>query len=285
MTEKRPPRIARFTFPERYSLPARPAAAAPTVQDAYRQTHFLLSPDLSLFERALNLQLAVATASAKRRTPEAAALLGLWSRTFSYFSDACVLLSGASYPSCPPILRAACDCIAAQRSLLADGFGEYEEWLAEALGKDREHAAHYIDLGRYRGGSALAQDERLGSAYRFLTDLTMPHFGSTVLQTGPESGGGKLAMAFADSAFHLGWAELIAGWLLALADAQTETALRAAAFTGSGELREEATRLTREIEETLTSPRRCRVEELADGRRLIHNFRRTVSAAPKRVLL
>lgn len=278
-------KIARFTFPERYSLPARPAAAAPTVQDAHRQTHFLLSSDLSLFEREMNLQLAIAAASAKRRTPETAALLGLWSRTFSYLSDSCALLSGASYPSCPPILRAACDCVAAQRSLLTDGFGEYAEWLAEALGKDREHAAHYIELGRYRGGSALAQDERLGSAYRFLTDLTMPHFGSTALQTGPESGGGKLALAFADSGFHLGWAELIAGWLLALAEAQTETALSAAAFAGSDELREDATHLTREIGETLANPRRCRVEELADGRRLIHNFRRAVSAAPKRVLL
>ncbi len=285
MAEKLTPRIARFAFPQRYDLPRRPAAAPPLVQDAHRQTRFLLSSDLSLFERAMNLQLAIAAASAKRRTPETAALLGLWSRTFSYLSDACALLSAASYPSCPPLLRAACDCIAAQRSLLADGFGEYQEWLAEALGKDPEHAASYIDLGRYRGGSALAQDERLGSAYRLLTDLTMPHFGSTVLQTGPESGGRKLALAFADSAFHLGWAELVVGWLLALADAQTETALGAEELEGSDALREDAARLRREVEEALANPRRCRAEELADGRRLIHNFRRAVSSAPKRVLL
>ena len=285
MSDRPALRIARFAVRERYDLPSRPAAAPPAEQDAHRQTHFLLSLDLSLFERAMNLQLAIAATSAKQRTPETAALLGLWSRTFSYLSDACVLLSHASYASCSPLLRAACDCIAAQRSLLADGFGEYKEWLAEALGKDSEHAASYIDLGRYRGGSALAQDECLGSAYRFLTDLTMPHFGSTVLQTGPESDGRRLALAFADSAFHLGWAELIAGWLLALADAQMETALGAEEMEGSGELREDAARLRNEIEEALGNPRRCRAEEMADGRRLIHNFRRTVSAAPKRVLL
>ncbi len=285
MSDRPPVSIARFAVRERYDLPRRPAAAPPTEQDAHRQTHFLLFSDLSLFERAMNLQLAIAAASAKRRTPETAALLGLWSRTFSYLSDTCVLLNQASYSSCPPLLRAACDCIAAQRSLLADGFGEYEEWLASALGKDPEHRASYIDLGRYRGGSVLAQDERLGFTYRFLTDLTMPHFGSTVLQTGPDSAGQKLALAFADSAFHLGWAELIAGWLLALADTQMETALGIEDLKTTRELWEDVARLRREIEEALANPRRCRSEEVPDGRRLIHNYRRTVSAAPKRVLL
>jgi hypothetical protein len=278
-------RIARFTLRERYDLPGRPVAAPPAVQDAHRQTHFLLSSDLLLFERAMNVQLAIVAASARRRRPETAALLGLWSRTFSYLSDVCALLSLASYGSCPPLLRAACDCIAAQRSLLADGFDEYQEWLASALGKDPEHRASYIDMGRYRAGSVLAEDERLGCAYRFLTDLTMPHFGSTVLQTGPDSGGQKLALAFADSAFHLGWAELIADWLLALADAQMETVLGTDELEGSGELQDDASRLRREIEEALANPRRCRVEELPDGRRLIHNFRRAVSTAPKRVIL
>ncbi len=285
MSDGSPVRIARFTLRERYDLPGRPAAAAPTVQDAHRQTHFLLSSDLSLFERAMNLQLAIAAALARRRGPETAALLGLWSRTFSYLSDVCVLLSLASYGSCPPLLRAACDCIAAQRSLLADQFDEYHEWLAGGLSKDPERRATCIDMGRYRGASVLAEDERLGCAYRFLTDLTMPHFGSTVLQTGPDSGGQKLALAFADSAFHLAWAELIAGWLLALADAQMETALGTDELEGSSELREDTSRLRKEIEGALANPRRCRVEELAEGRRLIHNFRRAVSTAPKRILL
>src|SRR3990170_1105243 len=144
VSDQPPPRVAPYAFPERYALPARPTGEQPAVQDAHRQTHFLLPAELALFEQAMNLQLAVIAAGAKRRSPEAAALLGFWSRTFAYLSDACVLLGRASYASCPPLLRAACDCIAAQRSLIADGFEEYHEWLASALGKDREHAASYI---------------------------------------------------------------------------------------------------------------------------------------------
>ncbi|MCH7836282.1 MAG: hypothetical protein IH864_05380 [Chloroflexi bacterium] len=285
MSEPSPPKIAPFAFPERYEPPGRPDTASPVVRDAHRQTQFLLSSDLSLFEQAMGLQLAAVAVLAKKRSPETAALLGFWSRTFSYLSDTRALLSRASYPSCPPLLRAACDCIAAQRSLLAEGFGEYREWLARAMGKDREHAASYIDLGRYRAGSALAQDARLGGAYRFLTDLAMPHFGGTVLQVGPDSSQQRLALTFAGGAFHLGWAELIAGWLLLLAEAQIETALAAHELNAVGALEEDAGRLGKQIEEALASPRRCRAEELDDGRRLIHNFRRAVSGAPKRVLL
>ena len=285
MSEPSPPKIAPFTFPERYEPPSRPATTSPAVRDAHRQTQFLLSSDLSLFEQAMNLQLAAVAALASRRNPETAALLAFWSRTFSYLSDTHMLLGRASYPSCPPLLRAACDCIAAQRSLLAQGFGEYRQWLATAMGKDREHAASYIDLGRFRAGSVLAQDARLGSTYRFLTDLTMPHFGGTVLQTGPDSSQQKLALAFADGAFHLGWAELIAGWLLLLADAQVETVLGADEMDTGDTLREEAARLGKKVEEALAGPRRCRAEETVDGGRLIHNFRRAVSGAPKRVLL
>ncbi|MEE8345814.1 MAG: hypothetical protein V3S20_00565 [Dehalococcoidia bacterium] len=285
MSERPAPKIAPYVFPKRYELPGRPASASPSVQDAHRQTRFLLASDLSLFEQAMNLQLAGLTAMAKRRSPETAALFGYWSRTFSYLSDSGVLLHRAAYVSCPPLLRAACDCIAAQRSLLAGGFDEYREWLATGLSTDAEHAASYIDLGRFRAGSVLAQDERLGGVYRLLTDLAMPHFGSTVLQTGPGSSQQRLTLTFAASDFHLGWAELISGWLLLLADAQIETALDAKALEPAGAPPEDTARLRREIDEALASTRRCRAEELPDGRRLIHNFRRAPSGTPKKVLI
>jgi hypothetical protein len=279
------PKIAPFALPDRYELAGRPAGAPPAVQDAHRQTHFLLSSDLALFEQAMNLQLATVQAVAKQRTPERAALVGFRARTFSYLSDTCVLLTRGSYTSCPPLLRAACDCIAAQRSLLEDGFDEYHEWLASALGTDPEHAASYIDLGRYRSGSALAQDERLGNAYRFLTDLAMPHFGSTLLQTGPGSTQQRLTLSFNDNAFHLGWAELITGWLLLLAGSQIGTSLYIGETKASSQLEEDAARLKKELDEALASSKRCRAEQLPDGRRLIHNFRRAVSGTPKRVIL
>ncbi len=140
-------------------------------------------------------------------------------------------------------------------------------------------------MGRFRAGGVLAQDERLGSAYRLLTDLTMPHFGSTLLLAGPDSSQQRLALTLGENAFHLGWAELVAGWLLLLADAQTETSLGADQFDAGEQLRDQAARLRSEIGEALANPRRCRAEELPDGRRLIHNFRRAVSGSPKRLLL
>ena len=277
-------RIILTAFPERYDLPSRPAAALPTVQDSHRQSQFLLGTELALFERAMNLQLDIVAANAKNRFPQAAALLALWSRVFSYLADTCTLMSRGSYVSCPPLLRAACDCIAAQRSLLAEGFADYLGWFAAAFSQDREHAALAIDLGRFRAGSILAQDQRLGAAYRLLTDLSMPHFGATALQTAPDSSLQRLALGFGDSSFHLGWAELVLGWLLTLADVQIETAISSGVFVVDDVVRSEHERLSRDIHTAVASPRRCHVEE-ADGRFLFHNFRRAASGAPKRVIL
>ncbi len=232
----------------------------------------------------MNIQLQAAADIAGDRRPETAAVLSLWSRAYTCLSDACLSLTRGSYVSCPPLLRTAADCIAAQRSLIDEGFDAYREWLSEAIAPDQEHAATSIAIGRYRGGSVLAADERLGRAYRLLTDLTMPHFGATLLQTGPDSTRQRLSLAFGDAAFHLGWAELVAGWLLLLADAQIETAL---GIDGphAGKIGRDAEQVRLDVEEALGSPRRCRAEEPPDGRWLIHNFRRAVSGTPKRIIL
>ncbi|MBI2913463.1 MAG: hypothetical protein HYY03_06045 [Chloroflexi bacterium] len=283
-----PMRISLAGFPERYGLPPRPTAAPAAVLDAHRQAHFLLGQELALFEQAMNLQIdivAANTKSASVRSPQGAALLGLWSRVFSYLADACGLMCRGSYASCLPLLRTACDCIAAQRSLLADQFGDYLEWLPIAFGQERRQAALSIELGRFRAGSVLAQDERLGAVYRFLTDLSMPHFGATALQTAPDSNLQSLRLAFADSAFHLGWAELVLGWLLSLAGAQLETATGSQVFAIDDDARSAYQRLELDLRAAAGNPRRCHAEELPDGRRLLHNFRRAASGVPRRLLL
>ena len=282
-------KVGPFLFPDRYDLPQRPQGATLAVLDSFRQTQFLLGSDLPLLQRAMNLQLRIVADSEKRRTHPTAALLGLWSRTFAYLADACLLLHRGGYASCPPLIRAACDAIAAQRSLLAGDLDEYLQWAAAAVRQNRDHAALEIALGRYRAGSVLAQDPRLGAIYRVVTDLSMPHFGATVLQVAPETSLQRMSVAFADNAFHLGWAELIMGWLLALADAQLETPIRIGAaadvFRVSDEAKSEYERLSQEIEAALANPRRCRVEEVEGGRYLFHNFCRTSSNAPKKMLL
>lgn len=287
MTEEKPrPRIkvALTAFPERYMLPSKPSAAPLSVQDAYRQTGFLLGEDLVLFERAMNLQLAIVAANAKTRTAEAAAVLSFWSRTFSHLADACTLLTLGSYASCPPLLRSALDCIAVQRGFMRDGFDEYEEWLEGAISQSKTHAALVYDLGRYRAAAVLAEDERLGPLYRLLTDLSMTHFGSTALQTAPDSNLQKLSLSFGDQAFHLAWAELTVSWLLALCDVQLRTVASCDAISVPAEAAAGTANYATDVEQVLKSARRCYVEEV-DGRFLFHNFRRKPGGVPRRVML
>jgi hypothetical protein len=277
-------KFALTAFPERYTLPGRPSEASPAQLDAHKQTQFLLSDELSLFKRAMNLQLLIVAANKKARTPAAAGLFLFWSRTFSHLADACALVCRGSYTSCQPLLRAALDCLAAQRALIRDGFGEYEEWSASAASQMKEHQALAFNLGRYRAGSVLAENPELGPLYRLLTDLSMPHFGSTVLMVGPESGQERLALTFADSAFHLGLAQLTAGWVVLLAGAQLQTVIQSGVFELAEGFADEAEQVGRGSERLLGDRRRCRVEEV-DGRFLFHNFRRAASGQPRRLML
>jgi hypothetical protein len=279
----KPPRVVLSSFPERYSLPARPTASA-AVQDSHRQTGFLLGQELATFESAMNLQLRIVAENAKARGSHAAAMLTLGSRVFSHLADACTLMSYGSYASCTTLLRTALDVIAVERSLIAGGFADYEEWFAYALSQDRSNAALIIDTGRYKAASVLVADERLGTLYRLLMDLSMPHFGSALLLTAPEASLQKIAPAFADGAFHLGWAELITGWLLLLAGEQLAVAIESGVFTLSETLASDCEAIQRDIRTALGNGRRCHVEE-SDGRFLFRNFRRATSGQPKRVAL
>lgn len=279
--EEPPQRVSPFTFPSRYELPLAPS------EGASREVRFLLGDDLALFEKGVNLELRIVMDSraGRYRTHALAALLGLWSRSFSYRADACSLMVRGGYQSSVPLLRAACDCIGAQRGLAGRDLNEFSAWLA-GMSQSREHAALDVGLGRYRAGSKLAADDRLAAQCRVLTDLSMPHFGSTLLQAAPESDLQKIGIGFADSSFHLGWAQLIAGWLLELTAAQLETAAGAEdVFAVSTEARAGLGELSPAIETILDKPDRCRVEELSDGRYLFQNFRRQAGGAPRRLLI
>jgi hypothetical protein len=96
-------------------------------------------------------------------------------------------------------------------------------------------------------------------------------------------------VSFADPSFHLGWAEIALGWLLALSARQIRVVLDAEGiFPVSGARRQACERLQRRIDEALARRGRCRVEEIVDGydrRYLVHNFRRASGGTPKRILL
>lgn len=286
-------RIAPIELLESYQLPARPpASSGPAAQDSHRQTQFLLAGDLTLFEQAMNLQLRLVADSkaGKYRTPAWAALVGLWARSFTYLADAYALAARAAYASALPLLRAACDCVAAQHQLATQEMDEFTRWLAQGIGQDRRYAAQEFALGRYHAGEALASHERLGAVYRIVSDLSATHFGSTALLVASGSNPQRFAILFADNTFHLGWAELVLGWLLAVADVQLEVATsQPQIFPLSEQVRTDYSRLARQIREAAGNRARCHIEEVTDaqGRRryLCHNFRRQTGSAPRKLLL
>ncbi|MBI4570381.1 MAG: hypothetical protein HY723_00390 [Chloroflexi bacterium] len=284
-------RVSAIPFPEAYALPARPDGVSQQAQDAYRQTTFVLGSELRLFEEGMNLQLRIvrdASASAFRKHPYAA-LIGLWSRSYLALADTCLLATRGSYASCPVLVRAACECIAAQHQLQAGEMSLFLEWLAGNLAPNEPHKAFEFGLGRYFAGEALAADERLRRVYRPASELGRPNFGATTLLLGPESNSQRLALSFGDSSFHLGWAEIVLGWLLALAERQLAVAVHA---TGIFPIHDDVHRAyadyARRAGDALGRPDRCSIEEVEEGqdkRYLVRNFRRAPGAAPKRVLL
>lgn len=291
-TQPRPGhRVSAIPAPERYDLPPKPAAAPAPVQDAYRQTTFLLRKDLALFQDGMNLQLAiVAASSASRfRTHRLAAIESLWSRVFLYLSDACLAISRGTYVSAAPLVRAACECLAAERQLHATEMDEFIEWLGGRLVPERSFKAIDVGLGHYFAGAALAEDERLRSVYRPASDLGRPNFGATLLQVGPESNNTRLALTFADTAFHLGWAQIALGWLLALSERQIQSAVHMPdVFAITDETRRAYSDLARRTDDLLDDPSRCRIVEveMEDGKHyLVENFRRLSSGAPRKYLL
>jgi hypothetical protein len=284
-------RVSAIPLPDRYALPARPEDARARVQDAYRQATFVLGPDLRLFEEGMNLQLRIvhdASGSAFRTHPYAA-LMGLWSRVYLALADACLLATRGSYASCPNLVRAACEQIAAQQQLAHGELPAFLEWLASNLASNEQYKAFEFGLGRYFAGEALAADTRLRSVYRPASELGRPSFGATLLQAGPESNSQRLALTFADASFHLGWAEIVLGWLLALGERQLAIAVHAGEILPiQNHVHEAYADYARRVESALARGDRCSVEEIEEGPRkrlLVHNFRRQPGAAPKRILL
>ena len=292
MTEPPTPliRVSSISFPDGYSLPAKPDASGPA-QDAYRQTKFILGDDLRLFEEGMNLQLNIVrdSSNSRFRKHPYAALMGLWSRTFSTLGDACALATRGSYASCAPLVRSACEFIAAQHGLDSAEMELFFEWLADNFRPNEEHKAFEFGLGRYFSGGTLAEDEKLRRVYRPASELGRPSFGATTLLIGPESNNRRLALTFADSSFHLGWAELTLGWLLALCERQLAVAVHAKGTFAIHDDTHDAYRdFASRVDKAFSRSDRCSVEEVEEGqykRYLAHNVRRAAGAAPKKILL
>ena len=290
-TDQPPQRVAPLILRERWDLPGKPENALPAILDAYRQSQFQLGADLRLFAEGMNLQLQVLRDShpSKYRTFPLAAMAMYWSRAFQAMSDAALLVSHGSYPSCPALVRAACEAISAETQAGGEEQPQFLEWLAGALQPNAEHHATEIGLGIYFAGSTLASNPLLGPAFRAASELSRQHFGVTLLESASESNRQRIAVAFADQGFHFGWAQLILGWLLAVCRAQLELCLIAGGpFYLSDDTRQTASVFAGRVEQALAAPQRCSIEEFTEGgnrRFLIHNFRRQSGGAPRKLLL
>ena len=295
MTERPSQRVGRIRPPQSYALPSRPTeSAGEAAQDAYRQTRFLLSNDLDLFAEAMDLQLKLVAdanpaTSSKYRTHELAAISALWSRAYTGLADAMLLVTRGSYSSVLPLVRAAAEQISAQEGLRAEEMYMHHEWLMNTLQPDEPQRAFEVHLGQYFAGGVTATDDVLRSVYRPASDLGRPAFGASLLLGGPESSDTRLVINFADPSFHQGWAEIIFGWLLALAARQIKVIVDSEGiFPISDERRQAYESLQRRVDDSRSRRDRCRIEEIKvgqDRRYLVHNFRRGSSGSPKRILL
>lgn len=287
------PKLPRVAPPRIYPVATRagkPSAEAAGSADAYRQTTFVLGNDIGLLLHGFALESAIAEASSdgKHRTQRMAAGLGLWSRAWLTRLEAMHALEWGNYVPAVALVRAAADYQAGGLYILRDGASEWSDWLASggiAINPE-EHAAEYR-LHAFRAAEVLAAHEILGPVYRASMDLSLSHFGSTLLLAGSDSTSERVLLTFGDRDFHVALAELLTGWLMLLSAAQVEAALEFASVFAIPDAAA-LTSFAQQARAAASSHARCRIEAIdhhGEKRYLVHNWRRQPGAAPKRVLL
>jgi hypothetical protein len=217
-----------------------------------------------------------------------AGFASLWSRAFLSASDAVGLIRRGGYQGAIALIRQSVEFVGAEMNL-GHELDAWRRWTHEAYGRDEATRAIEIGVGHYFGGEAIASDEHLRVIYRAASDFSRPNFGPTALFAAAEGNHERYPLIFADQAFHLGWAQLLLGWLLRVGLTQLHTGMHLAQqFPAPPELRERIAAHADAVERHLAAPDRCRVEDVADaeGRRhhLIVEFRRQAADAPKRLL-
>ncbi len=280
-----PPRV----FPQVAGAPKPPMDAAGSA-DAYRQTQFVLGADLELVLRGLEMEAGIAEASsdAKHRTQTMVAALGLWSRAWLSRHQALHAVQWGNYAAALPLLRAAADYQASGLYVLRDGGAEWTQWLDDggiSLAPD-QHATEYR-LHAFRAAEVLAAHEILGPIYRVAMDLSMPHFGATLLVAGNASDTTRVAMSFGDRDFHLALAEIGLGWATMLSVAALEAAVE---FDGVFNVADAGKVAKYGVEARAAAARddRARVETIereGERRYLVVNWRRRPGDAREKVLL
>ena len=116
--------------------------------------------------------------------------------------------------------------VAAQRALGAD-LDQFRAWAHRAYARHADSRAEDVGLGHFFGGEAIAEDDQLRPIYRAASDFGRPNFGPTALFVANEATHERYPLIFADQAFHLGWAQLLFGWLLRAGASQLHLSMHA----------------------------------------------------------
>ncbi|MEO8541113.1 MAG: hypothetical protein ABI577_15330 [bacterium] len=279
-----PPKV----FPIATAATKPPADAAGSA-DAFRQTGFVLGADVEAVMEGLNLEGAAAEVSSgsKFRSQTMASALGLWSRSWLCRLEALHAVQWGNYSAAITLIRGTADYQASQLYLLRTSAAEWTEWLdAGGIAIAAEEHATEFRLHPFRAAEILAEHPVLGRIYRTAMDLSLSHFGSTMLFAGSGSAPDHVEVTFGDRDFHSGLAELELGWLLELGSAQLATVAEFESVFGPVSERSKA--WTGAAEKLTSQTSRCRIEtkEIGGERRyVVQNWRREPRSAAKRLLL
>lgn len=290
MPEGAAPRVSPPRIEGRAARAPRPPLDAAGPAAAHRQTGFVLGEELDYLVATLNLEgsIAEASAGAKYRNQVVAASLGLWSRSWLCRLQAMHAVEWGNYAAAFPLIRVAADLEAASLETLRTGAEEWQSWLSTGgIATAPADRATAFRLAGFRSGSEMAADPALSAVYRLATDLSMPHFASTLLLVAGESTPERILVTFGDRDFHLGLAELTLGSLVGLAIVRLRLLSSAAPALASPQPAQVEQSLAAGLS-ILDRNDRCRAEIVErDGapRYLIHQWRRQPGSRPRRILL
>jgi len=287
-----PQRISGMRVPnDGWQLPGKPDRLDSAAEDAWRQAGFNLTQDLRLISDGLDIQARFAASGYKpsSRNMTMAGFATLWSRSLLTTSDAVGLVRRGAYQSAVPLARQTIELVSAQIGLTNE-LDEWRRWTHEAYARNDRARAVEQTVGHYFSGETIAADPDLRVAYRAASDFGRPNFGPSALFAANEANHERYPLIFGDQTFHVGWAELILGWLLLTNNRQLHLALHLESlFPATSSLREQTNTHVQAVAQQLADARRCRVEEYkdVDGRKrlLLTGFRRQPSDQGKRVLL
>tara|TARA_B110000438_G_scaffold44198_1_gene44186 strand:- start:457 stop:1359 length:903 start_codon:yes stop_codon:yes gene_type:complete len=286
-----PQRVSGMKVPDGLPLPAEPNLEIETSKDAWRQTGFLMKKEWDLIQLSLNLSTALVKTG---YTPSARSMImagyaSVWSRSLLTLADAAGLVRGGSYQTAMPLIRQSIELAAAHRGLV-DEIDEWKRWTHEAFASHAETKSTEIGIGGYFAGSVIAEDPVMKIIYRASSDFARPNFGPTSLFVANEASHEKYPLHFADRSFHLGWTQLLLGWILNVTGLLLETGLsQTHEFPADNVLKNKISQHLDNSREVTSDENQCRLKEWIDSdnrkRYIISNFRRQSTDAAIKLLI